>query len=401
MRRAVSTVLVVLFVVAPSSAAWARAGWKMRIDRLTAGRKIGVAVREESRFLYKHQTKRRRVPASNQKLLLSMALFDALDPSRQIETTAATQVLQQPVLKGDLWLLGRGDPSVSGGGRFGRVLPFEPTRLGALARAVRDAGVRRVEGRVVGNTGYFAHDWFAPGWKSDFAEKWIALPTALSFEGNAHDGRHISDPELRAAGALTKKLENVGVRVMGKPAAAQAPADLVDIASVSSQPLFVMARYMNRWSSNFFAEVFGKRLGVERSGAPGTIAKGAAAIASWAAGLGVRLVAHDSSGLSYENKVAPGGMVRLLGFAEDQTWGDDLRDSLAAAGEGTLRERLRGVRLRAKTGTLDGISTLSGYVWLRRRDTWAEFSILSRGMSKSLASAIEDDILRILARYGR
>lgn len=401
MRKTLSTFLVVLFLVAPSTSAWARAGWKVRIDRLTARHAVGVAVREEGRFLYRHQTKRRRVPASNQKLLLSMALFDALDPSRSIETTAATQILQQPVLKGDLYLLGRGDPSVTGGGRFGRALPFEPTRLGVLARAVRAAGVRRVEGRVIGNTGYFARDWYAPGWKSDFAEKWIALPTALTFEGNVHSGRHISDPERRAAAAMTRKLEDLGVRVMGKPAAAQAPADLVDVASVSSPPLSVMARYMNRWSSNFFAEVFGKRLGVERSGIPGTIAKGAAAIASWAAQHGVSVVARDSSGLSYENKVAPGGMVRLLGIAEDATWGPTLRKSLAAAGEGTLKDRLRGVRLRAKTGTLDGISSLSGYVWLRRRDTWAEFSILSRGMSKALASAIEDDILRILTRDAR
>ena len=162
-----------------------------------------------------------------------------------------------------------------------------------------------------------------------------------------------------------------------------------------------MVRYMNRRSSNFFAEVFGKRLGLERSGFPGTIAKGAAAIEAWAKTHGVGLTAYDSSGLSYDNRVSPNGLVKLLGVAEDETWGEALRSSLPGADQGTLEDRLKGVRVRAKTGSLTNISTLSGYVWLRQRKTWAEFSILSRGMSKTYASAVEDDIVRILTREAR
>jgi len=398
MRRAFSFFLVLVFLLTLQAPVWARASWKLQIDKLASGKAIGIAVREEGRFLYRHQTKKRRIPASNQKLLMSMALFDAINPQARFRTTAATTSVPTPALGGDLWLLGHGDPSVTGGGRFGRELPFEPTRLGDLARAIADAGVTRINGRVMGNTGYFARDWYAPGWKSDFAEKYIALPTALTFEGNAQGEEHVSDPEQRAAASLTRKLEELGVEVAGKPGADQAPAGLVDIASVESPPLVVMARFMNRRSSNFFAEVFGKRLGVEHSGIPGTIAKGAAAVGAWASRLGVSLVAHDASGLSYENRVAPGGMVRLLGYAEDRPWGEALRGTLAAAGEGTLEDRLNGVRLRAKTGTLTDISSLSGYVWLRKSDTWAEFSILSAGMSKAYASAVEDDILRILTR---
>jgi D-alanyl-D-alanine carboxypeptidase len=70
---------------------------------------------------------------------------------------------------------------------------------------------------------------------------------------------------------------------------------------------------------------------------------------------------------------------------------------MPAGGQGTLEGRLRDVRVRAKTGTLDGVSALSGWVWLERADTWGQFSILSQGMSKSEASAIEDRIVRIVA----
>jgi D-alanyl-D-alanine carboxypeptidase len=66
-----------------------------------------------------------------------------------------------------------------------------------------------------------------------------------------------------------------------------------------------------------------------------------------------------------------------------------------------LEDRLGGVRVRAKTGTLIGVSALSGYVWLERRATWAEFSILSAGTSKSTAVRIEDAVVRILSDRAR
>lgn len=403
MRRALTILLVsVVSVGLLTTPASARATWKLKIDRLAAGKKIGIAVREEGRFLYRHRSARKRVPASNQKLLMSMALFDRLDPTHTIQTTAATDAaLSAPIVDGDLWLLGRGDPTLSGGGSLARELPFEPTRLGTLAREIKASGVTRVNGRIIGSTGYFARDWYAPGWKADFPSRYIPLPSALSFEGNVVRGDHIADPELRAARSLTKKLEKIGVSVKGRPSAAQAPTRLTPIASVSSQPLLTMVRYMNRRSSNFFAEVFGKRLGVERNGFPGTIAKGAAAAEAWAASHGVAITAHDASGLSYENRASPGGLVKLLGVAENEAWGTQLRRSLPRGGEGTLEDRLKRVRLRAKTGTLTNISSLSGYVWLKQRQTWAEFSILSRGMSKTYASAVEDDIVRILTREAR
>jgi D-alanyl-D-alanine carboxypeptidase len=69
---------------------------------------------------------------------------------------------------------------------------------------------------------------------------------------------------------------------------------------------------------------------------------------------------------------------------------------LPAAGRGTLERRLRGVPLHAKTGTLDSVSALSGWVRLGRTRSWAEFSIMSRGMHDSTAKSLEDRIVRLL-----
>jgi D-alanyl-D-alanine carboxypeptidase/D-alanyl-D-alanine-endopeptidase (penicillin-binding protein 4) len=264
-----------------------------------------------------------------------------------------------------------------------------------------DAGVRRIRGSILGSKKYFARDWWAPGWKRDFPRNEVALPTALTFVGNQVRGRHVTDPERRAAATLTRTLRRLGVRVDGKPGSGRSPSGLIEVASVESPPLAGLLRTMNVYSSNFYSEVLGKRLGVARYGVPGTISKGAATTSAWAGAHGVPATAYDGSGLSYWNRVTASGLARLIGLAEEKPWGLQLRLSLPAPGQGTLRDRLKGVLVRAKTGTLTRISALSGWVWLDHRQAWGEFSILSSGISISSAKAIEDSVVRILSERGR
>lgn len=383
---------------AEASGAAGRKHWKERLDNIVGGRPVGVSVRLGNSYLYNWDAKQRRAPASNEKLLMSMALFDAIDPASKMETKVAAHRLRGRKIVGDLWLIGRGDPSLTGGGSYGKSLPFPATRISSLARKVKKLGVARITGSVRGAISYFSHDWFAPGWKSDFPAEEIPLPAALSFEGNTAGERHISDPELRAARSLTRRLRAIGVRVAGGPAAGGPPQGLTTVATVRSVPLARIVRFANVNSINYFAEMLGKQLAVLQGGTPGTIAKGAAAIEAWASSRGVTVVANDSSGLSYSNRVAPKGMVRLLETAATEPWGGRLRSTLATGNQGTLEGRLHGVRLRAKTGTLVGHSALSGYVFLRRLDTWASFSIISGGMEKATAVDIEDRIVTLLEK---
>lgn len=398
MRRSLPIILVAFLVVGLAGPAAARAPWKRRIDKLVTGRTVSVMVRDGGAALYRWNPTASRTPASNEKLLLSMALLEKIPADRQIGTAASASNVTGGVVIGDLWLLGRGDPSITGGGRFGKDLTFSATKLAELARQVEDAGIRAITGSVVGSTGYFARDWSAPGWKPNFPKEEIPLPSALSYEGNVYRGRHIKNPEWRAARSLTRRLESLGVGVSGSPRAAAPIRGLTPVARVRSVPFEQMLRFMNRRSSNFFAEVFLKRLAVETYGAPGSLKAGARALRVWAARRGVDIDAYDGSGLSYRDRITAEGVAKLLTYAERQSWGTTLRSTLAGAGEGTLEDRLGGVRIRAKTGTLDYISTLSGWVWLRQTGSWAEFSIMSSGMLKSTASALEDQIVRELTR---
>jgi D-alanyl-D-alanine carboxypeptidase/D-alanyl-D-alanine-endopeptidase (penicillin-binding protein 4) len=385
---AAAAVVAAVALAAQPTATAATPRWVRRIDRIVGGLPVSVAISIDGDRLYRHEDWVRRPPASNEKLLLSMALLKRLGPSETIPTRlfATRSVGADGVLEGNLWLVGHGDPDV--GAR----------EMGAFARDLVRSGVERVRGRVFGATGPFARDWWAPGWRDYFPRLYIALPTALTFRGNElAGGRHIRDPERLAARALTKKLEARGVAVTGKAGSGSAPGGLVSLASIRSDPLAEIMRRMNVPSSNFRAEVLGKLLGAQQSGSPGTIAKGARAIEGWVRAQGVAIEAHDASGLSYDNRASARGVVALLGVAEDAPWGDTLRGTLPEGGEGTLEDRLRTVTVRAKTGTLIDVSALSGWVWLEREDAWAAFSIMSSGIDSDRAKSIEDRIVRVVA----
>jgi D-alanyl-D-alanine carboxypeptidase len=361
-----------------------KAGWMQEIDRLTADRTVSVSVGDDGSFLYRRDDTVPRIPASNEKLLLSMALLDTLGQGFRIETHAAAMSIVNGEIPGNLWILGRGDPEMSA------------ARLAALAEAIKAAGVTKVDGRVIGSTTYFGHDWWATGWKRGESRQNVGPPTALSFDENWVNHGFTREPELFAARSLTKQLEQRGVHVAGKPGRGVPPTGLSDVAVIRSPALPVVLTRMNRRSDNFYAEVLGKLLGVQTAGPPGTIAKGASVLRAWVAAHGASFALHDGSGLSYANRATALGVVRLLWVADGSAWGPTLRGSLATGGQGTLADRLSGVKVRAKTGTLDGVSALSGWVWLEQPGSWAEFSILSRGMDKWVAAGIEDRIVRII-----
>jgi D-alanyl-D-alanine carboxypeptidase/D-alanyl-D-alanine-endopeptidase (penicillin-binding protein 4) len=250
---------------------------------------------------------------------------------------------------------------------------------------------------VIGVTNTFTRERWAPGWRP-IALQFIALPTALTFDGNSDAGGFVFDPERRAASRLAGDLRADGVRGLGAARAGNLGAQQAVLANIRSAPLIEILRHENVGSLNLDAEVLTKLLGANAYGPPGSMLKGAHAIQAWAGRQGVSVVAHDGSGLSYANRVSTNGLVRLLSAASRESWGPALRATLPAGGEGTLAGRLIGLRVHAKTGTLlEHVSALSGWVWSRPRGRWAEFSILSRGLPKPQATSLEDAIVSIVS----
>jgi serine-type D-Ala-D-Ala carboxypeptidase/endopeptidase (penicillin-binding protein 4) len=365
--------------------------WMANIQAAIGDHAVSVAIGQDGDLWFNRLDYVRRPPASNEKLLLSMALLQRYPPGRTIHTNASAATMPGPhgVVRGNLWIMGHGDPGIDG------------TRIIALARAIRDAGVRRIRGSVMGNTGPFVRDWWARGWKDYFPADYIPLPTALTYRQNTdHHGVHVTDPELRAAKWLTARLQHLGISVGRKPGMGHAPTGLRPIAQIVSPPLQDLIRRMDLRSRNFWAEVLGKYLGAAVLGR-GTIANGARAIHRFTLAHdlahGQDFTQYDSSGLSYANRASARGILDLLWYADGSSWGTVLRSALPSGGRGTLKDRLTDVRVRAKTGTLDDVSALSGWVWLEKTGGWVEFSILSSGFNEWTAKKIEDRIVRIVS----
>jgi D-alanyl-D-alanine carboxypeptidase/D-alanyl-D-alanine-endopeptidase (penicillin-binding protein 4) len=359
---------------------------------IEAGRLIGrlpmsVSVAEGGRLLYAHAGKVPRPPASNEKLLLSMTLLDRFGPAYRIPTTVEGSPPASGSVAGDLLLVGHGDPELN------------DAALERLARKLRAAGIRAVRGSVIGVTTTFTRERWAPGWQR-IALQFVGLPTALTFDANSGPKGFVFDPEQRAAAALTADLRALGIRVRGPARAGPEAAGTRVLATIWSARLVEILRRQNLNSLNLDAEVLTKMLGAAAFGLPGSIAKGARAIQRWARDQGVAVVAQDGSGLSYTNSISTNGMIQLLTAATSKPWASALRSTLATAGQGTLAGRLLGLQVRAKTGTLfKQVSALSGWVWRERSRRWAEFSILSRGLPKPQAVALEDGIVSIIAKH--
>jgi serine-type D-Ala-D-Ala carboxypeptidase/endopeptidase (penicillin-binding protein 4) len=359
------------------------ADWTSAIDAAIGGRDVSVSVGAGDHIAYSHLGRASRLPASNQKLLTSMAALETWGPSFRFSTVAmANEPSSDGVVRGDLWIVGSGDPEVSG------------ASMTRLARRLRAAGLTRVRGSVMGDTSAFTREWWAPGWVPGLSRSYVNRTTALAFDGNAGTGL----PEKQAADSLTASLESLGIEVGGAPGAGEGATDLTTLAHISSPPLQELLTTQNHGSVNFHAEMLLKALGAEATGEPGSTAAGAEAVETWAADLGLEVHVRDGSGLSHGDRISTRDLVALLLLAAREPWGSVLTRSLPGPGEGTVGDRLIGLPVRAKTGTLfeTPVSSLSGYVTDANGGTVA-FSVISRGLDKTIAAAVEDEIVRVLA----
>jgi D-alanyl-D-alanine carboxypeptidase/D-alanyl-D-alanine-endopeptidase (penicillin-binding protein 4) len=152
-------------------------------------------------------------------------------------------------------------------------------------------------------------------------------------------------------------------------------------------------------SDNFFAEMLLKRL----AGTPGTTRAGAQFAARYAATLDARVRMADGSGLSRGNAASPRSVGRLLDALLARPEFPAFQVGLPIAGkDGTLHDRMRSGpargRCRAKTGSLIGISALSGYCRARSGDTIV-FSFLMNGVNVTGARRLQDRMAQALAGY--
>lgn len=386
-----------------------------------AARQSCAEVDQGGRVLFADHASLPVVPASNMKLLTATALLSYLGPDYHFETTLLA--LAHPVggvVQGDLYLRGGGDPllrlpsyasgQAPGGGVY--------TNFTDLVRLVKAAGIREVTGSVVGDASRYDSLEGVPSWPARFEEQGDAGPlSALGLDdGFAEAGPPVpaaAPPAEQAAGVLTNLLREAGVKVGGPPEVGKTPSGAVELTTLVSPALGEELGEILRESDNTAMELLTKELGLVQFGS-GSTAAGVKAVRVDLAAQGLPMegfVNFDGSGLSYQDRVTCSLLLAVL--EEAGSSGLLVRDLPVAASSGTLQDELVGtvaaLRVHAKTGTLDGIKALSGWVYPAAGHSVDDpvpeepivFSVVLNGLPLDLANpaALTDQVALDLAQY--
>lgn len=236
----------------------------------------------------------------------------------------------------------------------------------------------------------------------------------------------VADPPRYAAAVLRETLQERGIRVTGEirvvldeaesPVAGRsvfAPAfdktpPLRVLAIHQSPPLQEILTIVNKRSHNLFADAVLRTVGRVVTG-EGTVAGGAKAIhylmECETGSEDPALEIYDGSGLSALNRTTARATIRLLSYMAESPMWESFWATLPEAGESNGLRRMYSTRaegnLRAKTGTIDRVSALSGYVRAANGELLA-FSIISNNVPSTWrAKRVEDAIGARLAAFNR
>ncbi|RUA08065.1 MAG: D-alanyl-D-alanine carboxypeptidase/D-alanyl-D-alanine-endopeptidase [Bacillota bacterium] len=399
---------------------------------LAEAKKLGLKSEEVSFSLrlpdgdvIEHRGTEARAPASCMKLVVAAATLDLLGPEHHLKTELMRLgQIEDGVLRGDLLVIGGGDPAICG-----RENSTDPLwELRPWMAKLETAGIDKIEGRVLADVRYFSGGGVHPDWPRAQLQRWYCAPSgALNLNDNCIDvligpvtdgevsvqlkpmhpllslrnklvvtsnkkdhlyhisrdaagwGVTVSGKFLRTSGQRTEwvtvpdpadgfvsillqMIRDSGISVEGKilPPASRA----LPVAS-TSHTLASRLPVMLKNSQNLYADALARVLGRERGG-DGSFQSAAARLAAWIDGRfpgheGV--VVRDGSGLSRQNRLDARLLRQIIEMALKSRWGSILLDALpVAAVDGTLDGRFQSTPLAGKLRAKTG--TIRGVISL-------------------------------------
>ena len=302
-------------------------------------------------------------PASTMKCLTAIATLDKLGADYDFKTriyyTGEIDDSTQ-VLRGDLYCVGGMDPM------------FSSSDMIVLARAVRDQGIKGIEGNIYADLSFKDRNRLGEGWCWD--------------DKNPNLSPLLIDRKDDFTYRFSRQLEEMGVTLNGSTGERQLPTDAQLLTTCTHSIRQVLHRMMKQ-SDNLYAESMFYQLAANG----GTRWASAKMARQYENALFSRLGLNprdynvaDGSGLSLYNYVSTELEVKLLRYAYQRS---DIYDAYLealpiASVDGTLKKRMRGTaaagNVRAKTGTVKGVSSLAGYL-TASNDHLLSFSIINNG----------------------
>jgi D-alanyl-D-alanine carboxypeptidase/D-alanyl-D-alanine-endopeptidase (penicillin-binding protein 4) len=411
-------------------------------------------------ILYAHNADKKFIPASSMKLVTMAAALHYLGPNYRFETPFLVDgPLENGILKANLYVKGSGDPALAEGdleeitsalaeaglreitgnlvlddsffddqlrgpASYDNILKKGLPIQSALSYNFNIVELKAIPSEEAGKRA----DLFDGGYgyfevlnrvnTTTRGRPWIRVRklrkdrvmvygrVVAGDEEPATGGFVAPDPPGYFASAFLGKLRDKGVLFRGeiKRGRADAP-DLQPLYIHQSPHLIQILEMLGKNSNNFAAEQIVKALGAHRWGAPGSFESGSRALSEYLIGLGFRAEdfrVDDGSGLSYENTLSSAILVRIL---EELYHTPELRTdflcTLAVGGvDGTLSRRFLDEehmgQIVAKTGSLAGVSSLSGFAFSPDYGPVA-FSVIMNGIRRQwTADYVEDEIARAL-----
>jgi serine-type D-Ala-D-Ala carboxypeptidase/endopeptidase (penicillin-binding protein 4) len=407
------------------------------------------------------------MPASTMKMLTTAAALEQLGPKYQFSTDVLYDgtLDSDGTLRGNVYLRGDGDPSLSG--RYMQGGPGAPITF--LAEQLSARGIKHITGEVIGDATAFDDQLIPEGWltrylQSGYAARvsalslnenlvWVtiapnevklepatsAIPLVSNVRTVAGSGARLSvrrltdktiqvsgtigsrsiprryvyvveDPASFTTGALRAALIAHGVAVDGGIRLAKTPSSAVKIASVQSPTLDRIISAMNRESINHFAELLLRAAarGPDKK-VQGSVASGRELLRNFfATKVGAdssSLQVFDGSGLSTLDRVTPRAMTQMLAYAHRADWGPWFHASLPVAGESKLlRRRMKGSPAEGNLHAKTG--TTNDVIGLGGYVTAADgeviaFSFIYNGADRWTAKSMIDVMGETLANFER
>ncbi len=454
---------------------------------------VKVASLDNGHVLFEENPQKLVRPASNMKLYTVATALDRLTPDYHFITSvyASLKPNSDGVLRGDLTVYGRGDPSLAA--RFNSGDYFKS--IEDLATRIASTGLKKVEGDLIGDESYFSGSPYGSGWDwEDLTWYYGAEVSSLTVNDNALDifvkpasesgkpaivttgpvdplltivnriatvakgtrrsisisralgsntvelsgwipvddrgytgGIGISHPAQLYLSMLRAALVKRGIKITGKDRviseksaslvprtspSAGPPLPPYEIVSFPSPPFSVIAAQTLKPSQNLYTELILRTLG-EVLPPPSTTPvssedAGHEVVKSFLKEAGLKpdsLVLSDGSGLSRNDMVTAEATVQLLTYMSKHKYAAFWRDALPIAGvDGTLRNRMKNTpaenNLRAKTGSLSSVASLSGYVTSAAGENLV-FSIIVNNYPRGVEprTACIDPIALLLASF--
>ena len=332
--------------------------------------------------IYSRDSKQTLRPASTMKLITAITALDKLGGAYLYKTRlcySGDVIDSLRTLRGNIYLIGGMDPMIG------------TDDIRAFISSIKELGVDTIRGNICADRSMKDTDLYGEGWCWD------------------DDNPELSALVYHRKDALMNKFFNMlsdnGVVVIGSLDERRCPNGAFEICCQTHSIDQILGRMMKD-SNNLFAESLFYQIGLTR-GRPSTAKKAVAAEEEILKKMNMQDVPHrfaDGSGLSLYNYVSAELEVAFLRYAyEDANIYADLFSHLPIAGvDGTLEKRMRGTaaanNVRAKTGTLSGVSSLSGYCTAPNGHILA-FAIINQGQqNNSRAKALQDRICTVMCR---